>query len=118
MDGPVDGSAPNNEREKRLDDCLRGMHDAAQRMKEDLAKAPRKKYPRQYANSAINDAEVVIRDQQSKAEQHLKRIEHGPGATPDTKSPVERLDGAEAACATLVMQARERTEELWPVPMD
>jgi hypothetical protein len=114
MEDPEEGDA---RREERVEDAIKGMRVAAQRMKEDIAKAQRKTYPRQYADSAIGDAEFVIQGHLERAMDHMgqMQIEHVGTAK---HSLGARLDNAESDCAVNVMDARITAEERWPAPMD
>jgi len=96
------------------EECVDGMNAATQRMKEDMARAPRKKYPKQYADSAINDAELRIAEGRAAAEVHVEALEPGARGTKLRR----RLDDADASCAVSVAEARGTSEVLWTPPTD
>jgi hypothetical protein len=93
---------------------LASMRDAGTRMKQDMARAPRKDRPRRYADSAINDAESAMA-------WHLEQAREGLNQMDDEGRPAtlrEQVDEAETRGEEIVKEAREDAEERWPVPMD
>ena len=107
----------NDERMILVEQGMKGMRDAAQRMKEDLNKAPRKNNPRQYADSAIGDAEYVMLGHLKSATESLDGMQFVVKGSAH-HSLGGRLHEAEAECASYVLVSRAAVRELWRLPTD
>lgn len=106
-------AAHGPDREKQVEEGIKAMRNAGQRLRRDMAKAPRKDRPRRYADSAINDAESAMEGHLAGARDRMKRI----GVAKDA-SLGERLDSAKRDCEETITQARDDAVERWPTPMD
>ena len=96
----------NADRQLRIELNIESMRRAAGRMTDDLRKAPRKKYPRQYAESAINDAEYVFQNDREKAQTHIERLEPDLNSIDLVSSISRQLENEALICTILASNAR------------
>ncbi len=107
----------NDERERQVEQGIKGMREAAQRMKEDLVKAPHTANPRQYTYSAIGDAEYAMQGHLERARKSLLGMQFAETGSAD-HSLAARLHGAETECASYVLTSRDSARERWRLPTD
>ena len=96
----------NAERQICIELTIENMRRAAVGMTDDLRKAPRKKYPRQYAESAVNDAEYMFQSGREDAQTHIERLEPDSNSADLINSFSRQLANEASNCTMLASSAR------------